>query len=111
MSGKKGKKSGTKSVPTSCTPFQHKTEWNNYLTENEYRLSPEDILKRKNLLISKYNMFQLGPKSTAAGTIAYATNVRTHGATPDNATASSRKKKSTSAPKRMLHIICVGAGR
>jgi hypothetical protein len=99
MSGKKGKKSGTKSVPTSCTPFQHKTEWNNYLTENEYRLSPEDILKRKNLLISKYNMFQLGPKSTAAGTIAYATNVRTHGATPDNATASSRKKKSTSGHK------------
>lgn len=37
--------------------LQRKQEWNDYLTEdNQFRISPEELLKKKQLLVSKHNI-------------------------------------------------------
>ena len=52
-------KNNKKNTPKKVTPFKPKQTWNEYLTDiSEFKLSTEETLRRKSLLLSKNNILQ-----------------------------------------------------
>jgi hypothetical protein len=47
--------------------IQKRKQWNEYLTDNKFKISKEAVLKRKNLLISKNNLLLQMKKSEDVG--------------------------------------------
>jgi hypothetical protein len=67
-SSSSAKKAGkNRAVSGNTTPARPKAEWNSYLTDNTYQISAEDVLKKKNMLISKHNMFAGDNERTRSG--------------------------------------------